>query len=101
MNASTKQDFQRLHFHWLAQKIVSASANRLDSISFFALSRNDDDLSRSIECKKIGQCSYPFVALVTPSRQIQVEKRYCRRCYFKGLQSAGAISCKAHFILVA
>src|SRR5512132_3863036 len=78
VNASPKEQSQFLDLHWLAQEIVSARANCLDSIPFFSLPGDDNDLSRTIDGEYIGQRRQAFIGFVRAWRQTQIKQRHRR-----------------------
>jgi hypothetical protein len=86
VDASPKEQSQFLDLHRLAQEIVSARANRLDSIPFFPLPGDDDDLSRTIDGEYFGQRRQAFIGFVRAWRQAQIKQRHRRGVGLKGLE---------------
>src|SRR5262249_23053589 len=77
VDASPKKQSQFLYLHGLAQEIISARANRLESIPFFPLPGDDDDLSRTIDGEYFGQRRQTFFGSVGARRQAQIKQRHC------------------------
>src|SRR5438034_805570 len=69
---------EQFELHRLAQEIVSARANRLDSIPFFPLPRDDDDLSRTIDGEYFGQRRQSFIAFIGARWETQIKQRHRR-----------------------
>src|SRR5881392_430428 len=86
MDASPKEQLQFLHLHRLAQEIVSARANCLDSISFFSLPGDDDNLSRTIDGEYFGQRRQSFIAFIGARWETQIKQRHCRGVGLKGFK---------------
>ena len=101
MDASLKEQSQFLHLHRLAQEIVSARANRLDSIPFFPLSGDDDDFSRTIDSEYFGQRRQSFIAFIRARWETQIKQRHRRGVGLKGFNRPFSVFCEMNFVILA
>jgi hypothetical protein len=101
VDASPKEQSQFLYLHRLAQKIVGARANRLKSIPFFTLPRNDDDLGRTIDNEYFGQRRQSFIAFIGARWQTQIKQRHRRGVGLEGFKGPFSVFGEMNFVILA